>query len=34
MCAVECSKHSHEHCQACAKICEACADECKQAMVA
>ncbi|MCZ4245896.1 four-helix bundle copper-binding protein [Pedobacter punctiformis] len=28
LCAEECVKHHHEHCQACAKACRTCADAC------
>ncbi|RVT98170.1 four-helix bundle copper-binding protein [Mucilaginibacter limnophilus] len=28
LCAEECSKHKHEHCQACAAACIACAEAC------
>lgn len=28
MCADECSKHEHDHCQQCAKACIACAEAC------
>lgn len=34
ICAQECSKHNHEHCIACAKICNECALDCKQAIAA
>lgn len=30
-CAAECSKHEHDHCQACAKACRECAEACKAA---
>ena len=30
-CVAECSKHDHDHCQACAKACRECADACRQA---
>ncbi len=30
-CAAECSKHDHDHCQACAEACRECADACKAA---
>lgn len=29
-CATECSKHDHDHCQACAKACTECAQACSQ----
>ena len=29
-CAAECSKHDHDHCQACAKACTECAEACRQ----
>ena len=29
LCAEECRKHDHEHCQHCAEVCEACAEACR-----
>ncbi|MES2694980.1 MAG: four-helix bundle copper-binding protein [Verrucomicrobiota bacterium] len=28
-CAMECGKHPHEHCQACAEACRRCAEACR-----
>jgi hypothetical protein len=33
ICAAECDKHDHAHCQRCAKMCRECADDCKAALV-
>lgn len=30
VCADECEKHDHDHCQECAKACRACAKVCKE----
>lgn len=29
LCAEECEKHDHDHCQACAKACRDCVEACK-----
>lgn len=29
-CAAECSRHEHEHCQACAASCRACMEACRK----
>ncbi|MBY5956868.1 four-helix bundle copper-binding protein [Membranicola marinus] len=29
-CAAECSKHDHDHCQACAQACRECAEACEE----
>ncbi len=29
ICAIECSSHSHDHCQKCAKACHECKDACR-----
>lgn len=33
-CAVECGRHQHDHCQACAKACERCAEACRTLVAA
>lgn len=32
LCAEECERHKHEHCQLCAKMCRECAEDCKKAL--
>ncbi len=32
LCAAECSKHEHDHCQQCAEACRECADACESWM--
>jgi hypothetical protein len=31
LCAQECAKHQHDHCQKCAESCRQCADACSRA---
>ncbi|AMO23469.1 four-helix bundle copper-binding protein [Ramlibacter solisilvae] len=33
MCAEECGKHSHDHCQQCAEACRVCAEACERVAV-
>lgn len=33
VCAAECERHTHDHCQICAQICRECAVECRNAIM-